>query len=206
MKRFYGLTYRQSALSVVISACAGLAGCQATSSGSQPGSERGAAARAASSNGSELNMQKPVAAGTNTLFRHSVTVKAPPERIWSIWMDVANWPTWDTELKQAATDKPLALGVAGKVITKNGTASGFKVVSFMPQMPKPTYAFETLLPSATLTVTRSLVQQGSSTVFTHEVAFGGEKGAFFADQFGPGFRAALPQVMENIAAQALLRK
>ena len=206
MNRFYGLTYRQSALAVVISACAGLAGCQATSSGSQPGSERDAADRAAPSNGSELTMQKPTAEGTNALFRHTVSVKAPPERIWSIWMDVANWPTWDTELTQATTDAPLAVGVAGKVTTKNGIASSFKVVSFMPQMPTPTYAFETPLPSATLTVTRSLVQQGSSTVFTHQVAFGGEKGAFFADQFGPGFRAALPQVMDNIAAQALRNK
>ena len=206
MKRFYGFTHRQLAAPVVLSGCAVLAACQVTASGSQSGARLVTGARAATSDVPEQPMNKPQAEGTNALFRHTVSVKAPPERIWSIWMDVANWPTWDTELTQATSDASLAMGVAGKVTTKNGTASGFKVVSFTPQMPTPTYAFETPLPSATLTVTRSLVQQGSSTVFTHEVAFAGEKGAFFADQFGSGFRAALPQVMDNIAAQALRSK
>ena len=142
----------------------------------------------------------------NALFRHSVTVQAPPERIWAIWMDVANWPTWDTEIKQASADAPLALGVTGKLTPKSGATSSFKVVSFEPQMPTPSYAFQTELPSAALKVTRSMVQQGDSTTFTHEVAFLGPNGPMFASQFGPIFRAALPTVMDNIAAQALLKK
>ena len=157
-------------------------------------------------NATAKQMEKRMAAGENALIGHSVTVKAPPDRIWANWMDVANWPTWDTEIKQSSADAPLGLGVTGKLIPKSGTTSSFKVISFEPQLPTPSYAFQTELPSATLQVTRSLVQQGDGTTFTHEVAFLGPNGPVFASQFGPVFWAALPAVMDNIAAQALLKK
>jgi uncharacterized membrane protein len=27
-------------------------------------------------------------------FDHSVTIQAPPEKVWAIFSDVANWPSW----------------------------------------------------------------------------------------------------------------
>lgn len=141
-----------------------------------------------------------IAEGTNSLFRHSVTVNAPAERVWSIWMDVPNWPTWDTELKEASASAPLGLGVDGKITPQSGPSSSFKVVSFEY---KKQYAFETSLPMAKLKVTRVLTTSGGSTTFTHEVEFSGTAAPMFASQFGPVFRAALPKVMQKIAAQAL---
>jgi uncharacterized membrane protein len=54
-----------------------------------------------------------VATGTNMRFHHSVEVKAPPDRVWAIWMDVDNWPTWDPLILESSSNGPLKLGVEG---------------------------------------------------------------------------------------------
>lgn len=141
-----------------------------------------------------------IAEGTNSLFKHSVTVKASPERVWSIWMDVANWPTWDPLIKESSSARPLKLGVQGRVVPKRGLPSRFKIVSFEPRIK---WALEASLIAAKLKVTRSLTTQDNFTTFTHEVEFSGFASSIFANLLGPEFRVALPEVMNRLAAQAM---
>jgi hypothetical protein len=154
-----------------------------------------------SASSTSSNPAAPVlASGSNAHFTRTVTVRAPAARIWSIWMDVPNWPTWDTELKSANAKGPLALGVEGALLPLSGRASTFKVVAFEEGRM---YAFETALPLGRLTIRRELVQAEGSTTFTHDVRFSGLSGPVFASLFGPGFRVALPAVMDRIAVQAV---
>jgi Polyketide cyclase / dehydrase and lipid transport len=142
-----------------------------------------------------------LASGTNTHFSHTVSVQAPAQRVWDVWMDVADWPRWDSEVKQAKADGPLAVGVGGWVLPLRGLRSRFTITE---HQPCHRYALESALILATLVVTRSLrvVNDGPSsavTVFTHEVRFVGPLGFLFAALLGPSFRNALPVVMGNIA-------
>jgi Polyketide cyclase / dehydrase and lipid transport len=141
-----------------------------------------------------------IAEGTNSLFKHSVTVKAPPERVWTIWMDVTNWPTWDPLIKESSSAGPLRLGVQGRVVPHRGLPSRFKIVSFEPKIK---WALEASLIAAKLKVTRSLTTQDGLTTFTHEVEFSGFASSIFANLLGPEFRVALPEVMNRLAAQAM---
>jgi hypothetical protein len=141
-----------------------------------------------------------IAAGTNTKFSHTITVAAAPEHIWQIWMNVAHWPSWDTPLISASSREPLAVGVRGKVIPRQGMTSHFKVITFEEHTR---YAFDTALPGATLRIHRFLSASGNSTTFTHEVEFLGINAWLFSRLLGPGFRKILPRVMNNIEAQAL---
>jgi hypothetical protein len=150
---------------------------------------------------SRVEPSKTVATGTNMRFHHSVKVKAPPERVWAIWMDVRNWPTWDPLITESSSKEPLKLGVEGKVVPKKGLPSKFKIVCFEPTSK---WALEASLIIAKLTVTRSLIMQGEFTTFTHEVEFTGFASSLFARLLAPDFRIALPEVMENLAAQAAL--
>jgi Polyketide cyclase / dehydrase and lipid transport len=140
-----------------------------------------------------------VAEGTNMRFHHSVTVKASPDRVWAIWMDVRNWPTWDPLITASFSNEPLKLGVKGKVIPKKGLPSRFKVVCFEPGSK---WALEASLITAKLRVTRSLIAKGDFTTFTHEVEFTGFASSVFARMLAPDFRVALPDVMQRLAAQA----
>jgi Polyketide cyclase / dehydrase and lipid transport len=140
-----------------------------------------------------------LASGTNAAFSHTITVRGPSSRIWALWMDVANWPSWDTELKEARAQGPLALDVEGTLLPKQGPASRFKVVAFEQGRR---YAFETALPLAKLTVSRELRQDGDATTFTHDVQFCGLAGPVFAWYFGPKFRVVLPAVMQRLAQRS----
>jgi hypothetical protein len=70
--------------------------------------------------------------------------------------------------------------------------------------PTSKWALEASLIIAKLTVTRSLTRQGEFTTFTHEVEFTGFASSLFARLLAPDFRIALPEVMQNLAAQAEL--
>lgn len=144
-----------------------------------------------------------VAEGTNMRFHHSVTVRASPDRVWAIWMDVRNWPTWDHLITASSAAEPLKLGVEGKVVPKKGLTSKFKIVCFEPVSK---WALEASLITAKLRITRSLTAKGDLTTFTHEVEFTGFASSVFARMLAPDFRIALPEVMQRLAAQAALPK
>ena len=136
---------------------------------------------------------------TNQHFWHTIETTAKPENIWKIWTDVPNWHTWDTGLRLAELNEPFALGAKGTITSLEGRKSAFKVVELDPGH---SYTFKTNLPLGGLYVKRNLQNQDGRTRFTHEVWFSGLSGGLFAKQFGPQFRAMLPQVMENVARLA----
>ncbi len=138
--------------------------------------------------------------GSDAAFTYTTETTAAPERVWAVWMDVAGWPRWDTALLQARAQAPLALEVAGTLVSRGSPDADFRVTVFDDGTR---YAFETALPMAALTVTRELARgPAGGTRFTHRVAFTGERGAEFAALFGPGFRAALPGAVEGVARLA----
>jgi Polyketide cyclase / dehydrase and lipid transport len=150
---------------------------------------------------SKTEVQRLIAAGTNQCFQHSVTVKALPGRVWDIWMDVANWSTWDHLIDESSSLEPLKLGARGIIVPKKGLPSKFEIVTFEPHVK---WALEASIITTKLRITRSLTTQGEFTTFTHKVEFSGFASTIFASFLGPGFRVALPEVMRQIAAQAVL--
>lgn len=150
-----------------------------------------------------LGAQSPpppsAAAGTDGHFAHTVTVAAAPSQVWAVWMDVARWPAWDTELREASAEAPLAANVRGRLVPLRGRPARFRVAALVPER---SYTLDTALPLATLRITRTLEPTAEGTRFTHDVRFTGPLGWLFARQLGPAFRRALPDVMNRVAAQA----
>lgn len=138
------------------------------------------------------------AAGTDRAFSYEVTTTAPPESVWALWTDVSTWKTWDKGLKDAELSEPMRRGSKGKIISLSGQPASFTVTRFDP---KRSHTFVTDLPSAKLTVRRTITGT-SPTRFRHEVSFSGAMAVTFAKQLGPGFRKALPPTMRAIAALA----
>lgn len=136
--------------------------------------------------------------GTNRAFSYDVTTTASPARVWALWTDVSTWKTWDRELKDAELAGPMRLGSSGTIISLSGSSAAFEVTEFDPGS---SYTFVTNLPLAKLTIRRSIVGT-APTRFRHEVSFSGAAAAMFAMALGPGFRAALPPTMREIAALA----
>lgn len=136
--------------------------------------------------------------GTDRAFSYEVTTMASPDQVWVLWTDVATWKMWDKGLKDAVLSEPMQRGSKGKIIPLSGPSASFTVTDFDPKI---SYTFVTNLPLAKLTIRRSIVGT-SPTRFRHEVSFSGAMAGTFAKRLGPGFRAALPPAMREIAALA----
>lgn len=128
-------------------------------------------------------------------FANTVETRAPAGRIWALWTDVERWPAWDTELAAASLDGEFAPGAAGSLKPRRGPSSRF-VISALE--PREGYTFTTRLPLCELNVKRFLASEDGRTRFTHEVWFAGPLAFLFNRLLGPGYKRALPEVMENL--------
>lgn len=146
----------------------------------------------------ELPPGTVLAEGTNRAFSHEVTTTAPPEAVWALWTDAGTWKDWDKGLKSAVHEGAMAEGTKGTIMPLEGPSATFTVTALEPGT---SYTFRTGLPLASLTVAREITGTGP-TRFRHSVSFAGPLAGYWAGQFGPGFRAALPPTMETLAGMA----
>jgi len=128
-------------------------------------------------------------------FSHTVKTHASPENIWQIWVDVNNWPRWDTELESASIEGDFTLYAKGKLKPKNAHVSVFFISDLEPNK---SYTFTTQLPLCKLNVRRYLTIDQSGTFFTHEISFTGLLSFLFSNLLGRKFQKVLPEVMDNI--------
>lgn len=128
-------------------------------------------------------------------FRHTLETSASPEKIWTIWTDVAHWSRWDTELRDAYLNGPFELGAVGKLTPKRGRVSTFRISQFNSGS---SYTFTLRLPFCRLNVHRYLVSRADRTYFTHEVSFRGLLTFIFGLLLGRQFQTVLPSVMDNV--------
>lgn len=128
-------------------------------------------------------------------FSYTLQTSAPPEKVWAIWTDVANWSEWDTELSESSLDGAFGLGVVGKLKPKSGPVSPFRISQFDAEK---SYTLTMKLPLSKLSVYRHLHVRSDKTYFTHEVSFHGFLALLFGVLLGQRFRMKLPGIMENI--------
>ena len=142
-----------------------------------------------------------LAEGTNRAFSHEVTTTAPPEAVWALWTDASTWKDWDKGLKSAEHEGAMAVGSKGTIVPLEGASANFEVIRLEPGK---SYSFRTSLPLARLIVEREITGT-APTRLRHTVSFSGPLAGYWSDQFGPGFRAALPPTMERLADLAEAR-
>ena len=129
--------------------------------------------------------------------RHRLLVHAPHEGAaighWGGLTDVPGWSRWDT-VEAPRIDGPFLLGARGAT-TSQGMEPAFEVTALVGQE-----AYELTFPllGGALLLHRSFDADPSRTLFTHRVRFTGESGAAIAPTLTPGFRAALPRVMDAL--------
>ncbi|MBL8682711.1 MAG: SRPBCC family protein [Myxococcales bacterium] len=136
-----------------------------------------------------------------TSFRRSTTTAAPPSAVWSVWTNVASWPRWDTELREARLDPPAQLraNARGELVPMRGPASRFEVTAFEPERR---YVLEIQLLFARLVIERIVEREGDGARFEHRVRFEGPLRWLFFWLLSKPFRAALPSVMDRVGALA----
>lgn len=144
-----------------------------------------------STNPPELPDEAP---GSDTDFSFALTTSAPPEQVWEVWTDVPNWPQWDI-LTAASIEGPFVVGAQGLVVNPDGSEAAFTVTALDDGAR---YEITLPLPDASIVIERSSTTAGTRTTIRHRVQFTGPNAAVFAEALAPGFRMALPGVVDNV--------
>lgn len=131
---------------------------------------------------------------SNHHFKYSILVNNSQEKVWNYLSDVTRWKEWDTELIDSKLFKNFALGAKGVLRPRKGLKLNF-VISELTH--NESYTFVTKMPVGTLEIKRTLEQIDSQIKFTDDIKFTGLLKRLFGIMLGGGFRAVLPEVMQN---------
>src|SRR5688572_30908298 len=103
-------------------------------------------------------------------IEHRITVSARPERIFGIYEDVQNWPTWDPDTKSASLDGPFRVGSRGWLTPSKGNTVPMVLTAVVPHR---SFTVESKIPLFRMVFEHELLPSGSNTEVVHRVTFSG---------------------------------
>ncbi|HEY2474824.1 MAG TPA: SRPBCC family protein [Candidatus Cybelea sp.] len=130
----------------------------------------------------------------------SRSTAAPPAVVRSIWSNPNNWSQWNSGIRQAQLDGPIADGAQGTMTTTRGSAHAVifhNVVDgrgFSMSMAGP--------PLSTMTFTCEITPEGSGSKIAQSVAFAGPLGLVFGAMMGNEMAKHFVPVLDDLAKTA----
>jgi uncharacterized protein YndB with AHSA1/START domain len=133
----------------------------------------------------------------------SRSTTAPPEVVWSIWSDPNNWSQWNSGIRNAHVDGPIAEGATGTMTTNRGSTHA--VTFHDVAAPRGFRMSMTGPPLTTFTFTCEIVPEGSGSTIAQHVEFSGPLGSLFAAMMGNEMAKHFVPVLDGLARTAEAR-
>ncbi|HEY6327528.1 MAG TPA: SRPBCC family protein [Candidatus Cybelea sp.] len=130
----------------------------------------------------------------------SRSTTAAPDKVWSIWSDPNNWSRWNSGIRSAAVDGPVADGTRGKMTTNRGSTHD---VTFSGVVAGR--GFSMTMAGAPLTVftfTCEIVPDGAGSRIAQHVAITGPLGFLFGPMMGNEMAKHFVPVLDDLARTA----
>jgi hypothetical protein len=137
-------------------------------------------------------------------FESSIQISAPAATVFALYADVANWHTWDPEVKAASLQGAFASGVKGVIVPHGGPKS---TINFSEVTPPRRFVASCKLPLCLMRFENELKSHSGGTQATHRVFFEGLLAPLFGRLIGSGMRKTMPLALQGLkkAAQAQAR-
>ena len=141
---------------------------------------------------------------------HRIVVAAPPETLFGIYADVAQWHTWDPDTKRASLDGPFQVGSRGRLTPAEGSAVPMVVTELAAGR---SFTVESKIPMFCMRFEHELLPRGHSTEVVHRVTFSGLLAPLIGRMLSKRLNVGLPRTLANLKqlaeqdnAQALRRR
>ena len=132
-------------------------------------------------------------------FEEQIVIAASPEKVFALYENVADWASWDSDVKAATIEGSFSSGASGSL----HPSSGHKVrIKFTEVMPNRSFTVESKLPMCVLRFEHELTPISSGTNAKHRVTFQGLLAPFFGRIIGSQIRKALPIAMQSLKRAA----
>ena len=127
----------------------------------------------------------------------TITVKANPADIWTIWVDINGWPRWDHGLESTRFSATFREGSSFELTPKGGEPL---TVTLQSVTPGNGFSDETILPFGKIKNAHRMRLVGDTVELTHEIEaiINKQEAGFFASEIWPHMRDGLSEALANI--------
>jgi hypothetical protein len=126
---------------------------------------------------------------------HRIRVATPPERIFRIYEDVANWHTWDPDTKSAFLDGPFRVGSRGKLTPTKGNTVPMVVTAVTAGR---SFTVESKIPLFRMVFEHELIPVATGTDVVHRVTFSGPLSLVLGPMLSRQLNEGLPKTLHNL--------
>jgi hypothetical protein len=125
---------------------------------------------------------------------------ASPDRVWRLWSDTNNWNRWNTGIRNAQIDGPMANGVTGTMTTNRGSTHA---VTFSNVVPLRGFSMSMSgPPGATITFTCEITPSGAGSTIAQSASFSGPLAFLWGPLMGSQMAPHFVPVLDDLAAAA----
>lgn len=132
-------------------------------------------------------------------FQEQVLINAAPEKIFKLYADVANWATWDTDVKSSAIHGAFIAGAKGMIQPSKGPKSN---IAFTQVEENRLFTVESKLPLCTMKFEHELSAHNGQTQVIHRVSFIGLLAPIFGRLIGSQIHKNLPATLQGLKQAA----
>jgi hypothetical protein len=133
---------------------------------------------------------------------HRITVQAKPEVIFALYEDVASWPAWDPDTKEATLDGPMRVGAKGRLTPTKGNTVPMLVTEFTSGR---SFTVQSKIPLFRMVFEHVLIPVPSGTEVIHRVTLSGFLSLLLGSMLSKQMNVGLPVTLGKLKQHAEAR-
>jgi len=129
------------------------------------------------------------------IFEESISISAPPEKVFNAYSDVSNWQLWDKEVESSSIVGEFAVGSEGMIKPKGAPKSKITLIEVTENQ---SFTIECWLPLCKMQFIHLLEEGESSTNIINKVVFSVLLAPLFGRLIGKGIAGTLPASLAGL--------
>ncbi|NNM68881.1 MAG: polyketide cyclase [Gallionella sp.] len=128
-------------------------------------------------------------------FEEQIVIAVPAEKVFSLYIDVTNWSSWDTDVKVSSIEGQFISGAIGTLQPSNGPKAK---IAFTEVVPNRSFTVESKLPLCVMRFEHELSSHTGGTKAVHRVVFEGLLSPLFGRIIGSQIQKNLPHTLQGL--------
>ena len=128
-------------------------------------------------------------------FEDSIKILSTPAQVFSVYTDVANWPSWDPETVSASLDGDFAVGATGKI--KPGKEPETKI-TWVEVTQDKSFTVECKLPLCKMQFVHEMTAENDQTVVVNKILLTGLLSSIFGLLIGSKLKQGMHESLKGL--------
>jgi len=128
-------------------------------------------------------------------FQEEIIIQSTPNKVFSLYRDVRNWPSWDPDVKASTIEGEFTTGAVGSLTPSKGPKSK---IYFRSIEENESFTVESKLPFCKMTFEHTLTPKNDATKVIHRVVFDGALSFLFSRIIGSQIKKGLPNTLQGL--------